>query len=376
MFNQIVLTNKGFPTFDLIYENSFQFDKSSTIWLDGINTWLSMQTRSEDTLRGYKKETERFLLWCIYLQKKPFHKIEVDDVVEYSNFLLNVNKTHPDWCGAIYPRSSIKWRPFSDKNKQGLSPSSHDYAMAVLQSLFQWLSDDLRVPKNPFKLFLNKRIAKKSQIKAANAYAWDEVHEIFSYLENIERKNGEHGRRLERDIWIFTLLVMTGMRIHEIVNSKYSDFRYLDGQLFLHVTGKGNKMREIPINRDLKMAMQRYRKSCGFSAMPTPEENISLIQSLRTGGGVSGIKIRSARSAISNVLNEVANSLEDPYLAKRIKEGTPHWLRGSFASELNKQGIQQFTLQNLMGHESPATTAKYVLIDRSDVIDAVDKIKL
>lgn len=373
MFDVTNFQEKEFPTLELMYKNSFLFDDDSVDWLEGIETWLSMQTRSKDTKRGYKKETERFLLWCIYIRKTPFHKIEVKDVVEYSNFLLNVNDTHPGWCGVRQPRTSKNWRPFSDCNNKGISPSSHDYAMSVLQSLFQWLLADGRIPKNAFKLFLNKRISKKIQSDAAKAYGWDEVNEIFTYLNHLDFKNEEQKKQNERDIWIFTLLTLTGMRIHEMIKAKYSDFYYLNGNLFLSVTGKGNKLRDIPINNDLKIAMQSYRKSCGLPEMPNPEERVGLIQSLRKN---SGIKIRAVRTSISNVLNKVSESIEDPYLAKRIRNGTPHWLRGSFASELNKRGVQQLTLQNLMGHASPATTAKYILIDRRDTVDAVDKIKL
>ena len=142
---------------------------------------------------------------------------------------------------------------------------------------------------------------------------------------------------------------------------------------YLQIKGKGNKLRLIPVNQLLEQAMINYRSQFGLSTYPAPGEKIPLVFALKS---FSKVSVRTINSIVSSTLQECAQTIkEDSYLKNKLMSGSPHWFRGSFASEVNKQGVNQKTLQDLMGHSSPNTTARYLLIDNKDKVEAVSQIR-
>lgn len=346
-------------------------------YLDGVRVWLSMRTKSNNTHRAYLKESERFLLWCFYIHRKSPNQLEVEDVLEYSEFIANVKVTHPHWCGPRVVRNSEDWKPFYaedlDGKLPGLCDASHDFAMAALTSLFSWLKNDMRVEKNPFKLAINKRKSFSTQANEAKAFSWREVRMVFKHIDSIEEKNQEITRLKKRNKWVFALLTMTGMRCEEIASSTFSSFMDKDGEYFLDVLGKGNKLRRIPINNYLLKTLVDYREFLGLTPIPAYGDKTPLVCKVR-GNGHMGV--RAINKLIKSILVGCANeNYYYTHLAERLKNGSTHWFRGSFASELNNQNINQKTMQDLMGHSSAATTARYIRIDDRQKTQAVAKIR-
>lgn len=368
----------GFPTLDDFINISVNCDTNTREFFTGINTWLLMQNKSHSTFRAYKKEVERFVLWSVLIKKKSPFYLEIKDVVSYSKFLSNVVETHPKWCGPRYSRSSNKWKPFycvvnhkelpKDNRPRGLSNVSHDSAITILSSLFSWLDGDNIVNKNVFKLAKNKNKSSCEQLKVARAFSWDEVKFIFRYINN-STDDLINVRRL----WVFQLMIFTGMRCSEIANTTYGAFMKDSTGYYLQIKGKGNKLRLIPVNQLLEQAMINYRSQFGLSTYPAPGEKIPLVFALKS---FSKVSVRTINSIVSSTLQECAQTIkEDSYLKNKLMSGSPHWFRGSFASEVNKQGVNQKTLQDLMGHSSPNTTARYLLIDNKDKVEAVSQIR-
>lgn len=373
-----------FPLIEDFICNSNTLDSDSQHWLEGIELWLSMFKDRDATYRSYRKEAERFLLWSLYINNKSLHQLEVSDVMRYSKFLLNVIDTHPHWCGGRYKRDSINWKPFfiandyytvaKDKRHSGLSKESHDLSLNILTSLFSWLVADARLSKNVFKLTLNKHKASTSQLDSARAFSWKEINIIFEVLNDLPEDTDERARVKARNLWLFRLLLMTGLRCSEITTSSFAIFERKENNFFINIVGKGNKLRSIPVNPYLRNAMIEYRKYFDLSSLPYPNDQTPLVYSVR---GNQAIKSRALNQVIKSVLEKSAEKVHllDPYMSLRLKQGSPHSFRGSFASELNKQKVNQKTLQNLMGHSSINTTSRYLLVEQEDMVDAVNQIR-
>ena len=62
-----------------------QIDASND--LQAIHTWLLEFEHSSQTLRTYRKEAERLLLWTIIEKQKPFSSLTRDDLRDYQQFL-------------------------------------------------------------------------------------------------------------------------------------------------------------------------------------------------------------------------------------------------------------------------------------------------
>lgn len=363
-----LVTADPFPEISVFFDNKDSFDFKSSLWIEGIEIWLSMQTRSESTYRNYKKESERFLLWCIYINKIPFHELGIKDIKSYSNFIVNIETICPTWCGNRRSRKSNKWKPFVGN----LSNYSHDVSLTILQTLFQWLVADNRVEKNPFKLLIDSKKATSKQLDIANAFTKKEINIIQCHIDNLPTSTEEKRRIKARYNWVFNLIIMTGLRCEEVVNTKFSSVYMSNNVYFLSVNGKGNKQRVIPLNDNLLKLMIEYRQFFDLSPYPKINDCRYLVFSVR---GYTRLTVRAMHKSIKNLFKDCSDSVEDIYLKKKLLLASPHWLRGSFATLVNDH-TDHATLQNLMGHSSYNTTLRYIRIEDSKSVDAVNSISL
>jgi len=362
------LINNNFPSLYEFFENNNKFDNDSYIWIKGIEIWLSMQTKSESTHRCYLKESERFLLWSVYINKKPFNALEIEDVKKYSDFITNIESIQPEWCGSRYSRDSDNWKPFVGN----LSASSHDTALTILQTLFEWLVSDGRINKNPFRLLINSKKRINKQIDIANAFSKSEIKNVLDYIDNVDARTDEKMKMKMRDRWVFNLMIMTGLRCNEVTSTKFSAIKKIDNCWYLEVTGKGNKERIIPLNRKIIALMQEYRSYFGLTKYPSPNDNRTIVFSVR---GLTKLNNKALYKSITTTLKKVSECVSDPHLKHKLNCASPHWLRGTFATLVN-DNTDNVTLQNLMGHSSFNTTLRYINISNSKAVDAVNSINI
>src|ERR1700733_14581080 len=102
--------------------------------LQAIQTWLLEFMHSPQTLRTYRKEAERLLLWAIIEKRKPFSSLSRDDLRDYELFLSDP-QPQQNWCGLRRPRDHLNWRPF----KGPLSQDSIAHAITIINALFNYL---------------------------------------------------------------------------------------------------------------------------------------------------------------------------------------------------------------------------------------------
>ncbi len=145
-----------------------------------------------------------------------------------------------------------------------------------------------------------------------------------------------------RDVMVVELLYCTGMRRAELVSLKIVD---LDRErAVLRVTGKGDKMREIPLPQDILEKLLFYLSGLEEYYPDNPGKfmfltdtgqpmylsfvNIIVKKELSAAGGVGGKK-------------------------------SPHMLRHSFATHLLNKGADINSIKEVLGHSSLAATQVY-----------------
>ena len=111
---------------------------------DAILAYLYKFRGRDKTHDNYRKEVERFLLWCITERGRAMSDLMVDDCEAYRDFLAAIPAR---WIGLRRPRTSPDWRPFAAQ----LSVKSQNYAMQVCRALFSYLVDVRYLAANPFK---------------------------------------------------------------------------------------------------------------------------------------------------------------------------------------------------------------------------------
>ena len=119
--------------------------------LQAVQAWLAEFEQSPQTLRCYRKEAERLLLWAISEKQKPLSSLTRDDLRHYQKFLADPQPV-ARWCGQRRPRNAINWRPF-----QGvLSAASIAHAITVINALFSYLVEAGYLSGNPLGLMRRK----------------------------------------------------------------------------------------------------------------------------------------------------------------------------------------------------------------------------
>jgi integrase/recombinase XerC len=151
-----------------------------------------------------------------------------------------------------------------------------------------------------------------------------------------------------RDWAVLLLLYGCGLRVSEATGLT-GDVLPL-GQT-LRVTGKRNKMRQVPLLANVREAIEGYLKLCPHP----PAKGEPLFRGSR-GGVLSPALIRRAVQGARKRLG-------------LPEKTTPHALRHSFATHLLAGGADLRSLQELLGHASLSSTQIYTAVDTAMLLD-------
>lgn len=160
------------------------------------------------------------------------------------------------------------------------------------------------------------------------------------------------GDNSERDFAIITLFLNCGMRLSELVGINLNNIR----NNTLTVIGKGDKERSIPLNKACISAIEAY-----MNVRPANVRD-------RNALFISERKQRISKESVQKIVKKcIRESGLDP------QRYSTHKLRHTAATLMYKYGnVDIRTLQELLGHESIATTEIYTHLDKQQLRDAVD----
>ncbi|MBL6622476.1 MAG: tyrosine recombinase XerC [Alphaproteobacteria bacterium] len=155
--------------------------------------------------------------------------------------------------------------------------------------------------------------------------------------------------QIARDQALMLLMYGAGLRLSEVLGLTAQDLPLSD---WLRITGKGNKMREVPILPAVADAVANARALCPFQ----PQGSNSLFCSSR--GQQLGPR------AVQRLLEALRMAAGLP------ADTTPHSLRHAFATQLLAGGGDLRAIQQLLGHASLSTTQRYTKVDREQLRNA------
>ena len=152
-----------------------------------------------------------------------------------------------------------------------------------------------------------------------------------------------------RDRALMELIYGAGLRISEAVDLAISDLELPNRSV--RILGKRGKMRRVPL----------------------PQQTVEWVVKYLTEGRPHLAKKANSRVFLSdqgkNLLRQRAYTVLDQYASRAgLQEGTsPHTLRHTYAVHLLKGGADLRVVQELLGHESIATTQVYTQLDMEEV---------
>lgn len=235
---------------------------------------------------------------------------------------------------------------------EGMSPRSIARLLSGWRGFFAWLAehaglaanpvDGVRAPRRPKSLPKALSVDAAVQLMTANTHGHPEPAELCNRA-------------------MFELLYSSGLRVSELTSL---DMAWTDGASLswydasgsdVVVTGKGSKMRRVPVGKPARAAIEAW---------------LAVRPPARDGSAALFLTARGARMTPRAVQQRLK---QHAILAGSPVHVHPHVLRHSFASHLLQSSGDLRAVQELLGHASITSTQVYTALDFQHLAAVYDR---
>lgn len=233
---------------------------------------------------------------------------------------------------------------------QGSRPATRARKISTIRIFFAYLYDQKLIDDNPA---LGIKTPKQEK-RMPKYLSLDDSKKLLSVTadENDENK--------ERDYAIITLFLNCGLRLSELVGINISNIDFSEYKLT--VIGKGNKERTIYLNEACIRAIQDYLSV-------RPKEGVKV----DSKGSNKALFLSKRKERISNRMVQYIVERELMKAGLDTSKYSTHKLRHTAATLMYQYGhVDIRALQELLGHESIATTEIYTHVSNEQVRNAVE----
>lgn len=311
-------------------------------------TYLQQQGKSDLTIRQYKSTWNRYKTF-IDEEKTLLHGKGVDD----SHYIREST--------TLDIADFRRWMEKATDKRKAYSPNTVIQALNQLNAIFRYYHKQKKILDNPVE-HTNTKVT--VQLAAPK---WLDHHQSNAlvraarekYNNAVANKGKPSQIQALRELTIIQVLLFTGLRVQELCNLKHEDLTIRERSGWVIVRGKGNKVRKIPLNADVRKALNNYY------AEHTPKGEY-VFDSQRSE--------KMTSRAVQLILNKYAEAVKIPGL-------TPHTLRHTFIHNLmTKEGLKENVVAQIAGHmkadgtPNTAMTYRYSMPDENELQAAVESI--
>lgn len=256
------------------------------------------------------------------------YRRDLVDLVRYSNHANSAS----DGCDLTHLVGNDIRRFLVSIHSKGMTPRAIARMLSGWRGYFNFLIQQRAATSNP----CDGVKGPKSARPLPRTLSPDEAVRLVSFED--ATPNGL------RDRAAFELIYAAGLRIAELTGLNLNSIDTASGEI--RVVGKGNKTRIVPVGKPALLAVDKWLAV--RSSIPTLDQDALFL-------GRSGKRI-------------TATVLQKSIKQWAIKQGItsdvhPHMLRHSFASHVLQSSQNLRAVQEMMGHESIASTQLYTHLD-------------
>lgn len=303
---------------------------------DFLNYLQTIKGKSINTVKVY------FYDMRVFFRFMKIHRNLVDKKIEFDE--IDITDIDIELLKSVNLSDLYAYMSFVSNNRDN---TSHARArkVASLKTFFNYVTTKAKlVDTNPTNELESPKILKRLP-------RYLNVEESKKLLISVSSDESKHS---VRDFAIITIFLNCGIRLSELVGINLSNIRNNS----LTVIGKGDKERSIPLNNACVRAIDAYMK-----VRP-----------------VNGLQDKNALF-ISEWKRRISKETVQKIVKKYIKEAgldpqrySTHKLRHTAATLMYKYGnVDIRALQELLGHQSIATTEIYTHLDQQQLRDAVSR---
>lgn len=308
--------------------NSTKYSDVPTYLKDFLINMETIKGQSKVTVKEYYYDLRTFLRFLIY---KENHDLVFDEI--------NTNLVDITLLEQVTLTDLYEYMAYVNQDRNN-SASSRARKVSSLRSFYKYLTTKMHFFDNDPTLNLDSpKIGKRQPI-------YLDLSSSQALLNSALDAN-------PRDYCILTLLLNCGMRVSELVGINISDIR----KDTLTVIGKGNKERTVYLNASCISALNKYLEY-------RPHEGVHDRDALFLNNNKYRLGVRGVQLIIKKYLKLA--DLDD-------KKYTTHKLRHTAATLMYKYGnVDVLALQQILGHESIATTQIYTHTDDQQLKKAIE----
>jgi integrase len=296
--------------------------KSKTALVPADNNWDRVirlvvdGLGSEHSRRAYKKALVDFRIWYEAQDGKP--GLNKATVQGYKTALENL----------------------------GLSPSTINQRMSAIRKLAQEAADNGLVDQTYANGIARVRGVKSAGVRVGNWLTPDQAQALLDTPDILTLKG-------LRDRAIIAVQIGAGLRRSEVAALTFGHVQQREGRwVIVDITGKGNRVRSVPIPSWVKSAIDEWAAAARVSRG-------SVFRPVHKGGFLDGETMTP--QAVLDIVVQYGNAL-----GLKIR---PHDLRRTYAKLAHKGGAGVDQIQLSLGHASLKTTERYLGVEQ-DLTDA------
>ncbi len=275
---------------------------------------------SEHTLAAYQRDFTNIMRALALVLDKPEAEIHIEDL-----------------------QIRILRRAFAEISHQSEATIARTWS--TWNQLYTFLVADGVVAGNPMAAIEKPRVP-KSRPKAITG-----DDSVLLLLEVAAKgRQGARNPWPERDLAVVVVLLTCGLRLAEVLGLTLRSIDGPAGDRVIGVRGKGNKERTVPLEPEVETIIDAYMES----RQRRFPGRIPRDAALFVANSGEPMKRGGLQYLVESLYREAG-------IRTRVPRGAlVHALRHTFATSLARNGATGTELQRLLGHESLATTQRYV----------------
>ncbi len=278
------------------------------------------------------QETDLFLKYLTVERRFSKHTIisYQTDLSQFSKFIKDTYEVE-DIKEVVHPfiRSWVV-----SLMENGIDPKSVNRKITALRSFYKFLIKNRVVDKNPMLKIQAPKVSKKLP-------EFLDERKMDVLLDNMSNGGGVYEE--VRNFLILDFFYRTGVRLSELIELKINNVNLHN--LTVTVTGKRNKVRQIPISIGFKQSIEKYLKLRneflgGF--------NLDCHYFFTDNKGNKMYPVFVYRLVKANIK-----------MVSTGKKKSPHILRHTFATTMLNNGADINAIKELLGHSNLSATQVY-----------------
>ena len=228
----------------------------------------------------------------------------------------------------------------SKLRKNNFSLSSINRKVSVIKNFFKFLQSEKIVDQ----INLDKFESLKNSKKIPKAITKSQIDEIFNSLNNSKSRNSKVYTMVLR------LMFLSGLRVSEALNLRWSDLNIND--FSLNIYGKGSKERKVYLTQEFSKQLSHLKSNSIFI-----------------------FHIKNKPISTRTINKFLSDSFKNGIINKSLSS---HIFRHSFATTMLENNADIRHIQKLLGHSSISTTEIYTKVAKSlkkNVLDSYHPLK-